>query len=214
MAKLFGHRPANLGTQPTSRHCLPQSASTGSATVPGWPLASLSTRTHPEVLLVHACYVTSVVSDPWQSYGLQPARLLCPWDPPGKNTGVDCHFLLQGILPTQGWNPCPLCVSAGGLYTTRATWEARDYAQMELNRGPQKRTTCVLSARLAHITARCNSCLSLRRIQGWGPALPAGLWGAHVVRPRLLQPDTHISNHSLLRQPSLHLSSSHWDDYC
>ena len=27
--------------------------------------------------------------------GLQPARLFCPWDPPGKNTGVGCHFLLQ-----------------------------------------------------------------------------------------------------------------------
>ena len=29
-------------------------------------------------------------------------RLLCPWDPPGKNTGVGCHFLLQGIFLTQG----------------------------------------------------------------------------------------------------------------
>ena len=28
-------------------------------------------------------------------YGLQPARLLCPWDFPGKDTGVGCHFLLQ-----------------------------------------------------------------------------------------------------------------------
>ena len=27
--------------------------------------------------------------------GLQPARLLCPWNSPGKNTGVGCHFLLQ-----------------------------------------------------------------------------------------------------------------------
>ena len=26
------------------------------------------------------------------------ARLLCPWDSPGKNTGVGCHFLLQGIF--------------------------------------------------------------------------------------------------------------------
>ena len=26
---------------------------------------------------------------------LQPARLLCPWDSPGKNTGVGCHFFLQ-----------------------------------------------------------------------------------------------------------------------
>ena len=32
-------------------------------------------------------------------------RLLCPWDSPGKNTGVSCHFLLQGIFPTQGSNP-------------------------------------------------------------------------------------------------------------
>ena len=32
------------------------------------------------------------------------ARLLCPWDSPDKNTGVDCHFFLQGIFPTQGSN--------------------------------------------------------------------------------------------------------------
>ena len=32
-------------------------------------------------------------------------RLLCPWDFPGNSTGVDCHFLLQGIFPTQGLNP-------------------------------------------------------------------------------------------------------------
>ena len=30
---------------------------------------------------------------------------LCPWDSPGKNTGVGCHFLLQGIFPTQESNP-------------------------------------------------------------------------------------------------------------
>ena len=30
-----------------------------------------------------------------------PARFLCPWDSPGKNTGVGCHFLLQGIFPAQ-----------------------------------------------------------------------------------------------------------------
>ena len=30
-----------------------------------------------------------------QSYGLVPNRLLCPWDFPGKNTGVGCHFLLH-----------------------------------------------------------------------------------------------------------------------
>ena len=30
-------------------------------------------------------------------HGLQPARLLCPWDSAGKNTGVGCHFLLQQL---------------------------------------------------------------------------------------------------------------------
>ena len=40
-----------------------------------------------------------------QPHRLQPARLLCPWDSPVKNTGVGCHFLLQGIFQIQGWNP-------------------------------------------------------------------------------------------------------------
>ena len=35
----------------------------------------------------------------------QSARLLCPCDSPGKNTGMGCHAFLQGIFPTQGSNP-------------------------------------------------------------------------------------------------------------
>ena len=35
------------------------------------------------------------MSDSVRPHGLQPARLLRPWDSPGKNTGVGCHFLLQ-----------------------------------------------------------------------------------------------------------------------
>ena len=34
-----------------------------------------------------------------------PTRLLSPWDSPGKNTGLGCHFLLQGIFQMQGSNP-------------------------------------------------------------------------------------------------------------
>ena len=37
----------------------------------------------------------SVVSNPQRPHGLQPSRLLCPWDFPGKSTGVGCHCLLQ-----------------------------------------------------------------------------------------------------------------------
>ena len=43
-----------------------------------------------------------------QPQGLQPTRLLCPWDSPGKNTGVGCHALLQGIFPHPGTEPRPL----------------------------------------------------------------------------------------------------------
>ena len=39
-----------------------------------------------------------------QPHGLQPTSILCPWDFPGKSTGVDCHFFLQGIVPTQKSN--------------------------------------------------------------------------------------------------------------
>ena len=41
------------------------------------------------------CYVTSVVSDSVRPHRQQPTRLPRPWDSPGKNTGVGCHFLLQ-----------------------------------------------------------------------------------------------------------------------
>ena len=39
------------------------------------------------------------------AFGLEPARLLCPWNFPGKNTGVGSHSSLQGIFLTQGSNP-------------------------------------------------------------------------------------------------------------
>ena len=39
-----------------------------------------------------------------QPHGLWPTKLLCPWHFPGKNTGVGCHFLLQGTFLTQGSN--------------------------------------------------------------------------------------------------------------
>ena len=54
---------------------------------------------------MHCCLVTKscpTLCNPMD----QPSRRLCPWDFPGKNTRVCCHFLLQGIFPTQGSNSC------------------------------------------------------------------------------------------------------------
>ena len=50
---------------------------------------------------VLSCSVIPVLFDPID----YTTRLLCPWHVPGKNTGVGCHFLLQGIFLTQGSNP-------------------------------------------------------------------------------------------------------------
>ena len=47
----------------------------------------------------------SVMSDFCDPMDCSPTRLLCPWDSLGKNTGMGCHFRLQGIFPTQGLNP-------------------------------------------------------------------------------------------------------------
>ena len=45
--------------------------------------------------------VFSVVSNSLWLHGLQPTKPFCWWIFPGKNTGMGCHFLLQGIFPTQ-----------------------------------------------------------------------------------------------------------------
>ena len=59
---------------------------------------------------LHARYVISFVSDSMWLYGLSPTRLFCQWDPSSKNTGVECHALLQGIFSNQGLNLCLLCL--------------------------------------------------------------------------------------------------------
>ena len=56
---------------------------------------------------VSVCVLSIVSSFLWP-HEPQPTRLLCPWDSPGKNTGVGCYFLLQGIFPIQRSSPC-LC---------------------------------------------------------------------------------------------------------
>ena len=63
----------------------------------------------------------SVMSKSLQTHGLQPTRLLCPSNFPGKNTGVSCHFLLHGIFQTQGSNLCHLPPALAGRFFTTAS---------------------------------------------------------------------------------------------
>ena len=64
----------------------------------------------PDPLCTCVC-AYCIVSD-----SLEPSRFLFPWDSPGKNTGVGCHFLLQGIFLTQASNHVS-CL-AGRCFTT------------------------------------------------------------------------------------------------
>ena len=54
------------------------------------------------LVVVYSLTCVQLLATPWT---VQHARLLCPWGFPGKNTGVDCHFLLQGNLPKPGTEP-------------------------------------------------------------------------------------------------------------
>ena len=56
-----------------------------------------------------------------------PYGLLCPWDSPGKNTGVGCHALFLGNLPNPGVKPASLTSLelAGGFFTSSVPWEAQ-----------------------------------------------------------------------------------------
>ena len=66
------------------------------------------------LLLLFSC---SVMLDSLRPHRLEHARLLCPTSSPGKNTGMSCYLLLQGIFPTQKSKLCVSCLT-GGFFPT------------------------------------------------------------------------------------------------
>ena len=61
------------------------------------------------------CQVASVVSDSVRPHRRQPTRLPCPWDSPGKSTGVGCHFLLQCMKVKRESEVAQLCLTLSDL---------------------------------------------------------------------------------------------------
>jgi len=70
-----------------------------------WPLNKILVWTSNSDM--HVC---SAVSNSLRPYELQPVRLLCLWDSPGKDIRVDCHFLFQKIFLTHRLNLNLLCL--------------------------------------------------------------------------------------------------------
>ena len=73
---------------------------------------------------VCVCVSHSVLSDSLQLHGLEPTRLLCLWNSPSKNAGVDCHSLLQRFFPT--------CI-VGSFFTIWLTREDKWYLEVYNN---------------------------------------------------------------------------------
>ena len=90
-----------MGKEDTKNHCIP--STTYNQLLPHNP-----PRTSAVICDMHSVCALSC-PDSLQPHGLEPAGLLCPRNFPGKNTRVGCHFLLQGIFPTQGSIPHLLC---------------------------------------------------------------------------------------------------------
>ena len=72
----------------------------------------------------HACAFSCSVFDSLRPRGFWRTRLLCPWNSPGKNTGVGHHFVLRGNLPSPGMVPESPSL-AGGFFTTEPPGKSR-----------------------------------------------------------------------------------------
>ena len=114
------------------------------------PTRSAHTQHEPFLLRQPCCLIVKSCLT-LRPYGLQPARLLRPWDSPGKNNGVGCHCLLQAFFPIQGWNTRPLHWHRGSKTTLRVmrvgfrrlAWPPQLYLLMEAHTLPfSTRTAC------------------------------------------------------------------------
>ena len=133
------------------------------------------------------------MSDSVRPHRRQPTRPLCPWDSPGKNTGVGCHFLLQYIKVKSESEAAQLCLTR------------RDPMDCSL---PGSSVHGIFQARVLEWGA-----IAFSGQEGY-PApnlniLPSGLWGGGDVRGRILispflwfpRPRTFISHFQLVPMP-------------
>ena len=131
------------------------------------------------------CYVASVVSNSGRPQRQQPTRLPRPWDSPGKNIGVGCHFLLQCMKVKS----CPtLSDPIHGIFQARV-----------LEWGASAFSVCHLSVQFSSVA---QSCLTLcKPMNRSTPGLPV-----HHQLPEFTQ--THVHRVSDAIQPFHPLSPS------
>ena len=130
------------------------------------------------------------MSNSLRPHGLEPARLLRLCDSPGKNTGVGCRFLLQGIFPTQRSNPCVLCFlhwQSGSLPLKPPRRPHRDLISVaflgwtaRMNQGPVRiQQICWLKYKSQYHWCPTRSqgvCMCLSSLQGKSFCTPSIMW--------------------------------------
>ena len=118
------------------------------------------------------CAFVLVVSDSLQPHRLQPARPLCPWDSPGKKAGAGCHFLLRGVVLTQGSNQSLFSTLAGGCSHHRARSRRAAITRQQHN-SPQATAaipipallgTLILKRKLAHFHVNSRVILAKKKL--------------------------------------------------
>ena len=90
-----------------------------------YPIWNVLKEQSASPLSIPGCVCKLLQSCPtlWDPWTVAP-RLLCAWDSPGKNTGVGCHVLLQGIFLTQRSNSCLMFPAlASRFIITGVTWK-------------------------------------------------------------------------------------------
>ena len=145
----------------------------------------------------------AAVSDSRWPHRLQPARLLCPWDSPGKHIGASSHSLLQGTFPTQGLNPglphCMQILSCLSHHGSPRTWDevlkgAPGCAEWGPTREAQRRARVQVAGRAVWQEARSRAGGEGQvgksqvdfRLDVWLCWGPAGSWWHHL-EPGLLR---------------------------
>ena len=128
-----------------------QSEKTMDLKIPNWKIIwehsidmnwiSIKSLTHPakegndlwfKQIVCSCCLVAKLCLALLRSHGLQPTRLLCPWDFPGKDAGVGCHFLLQGIFLIRRLNLHLLYPQADSLTLSHQGSQVFRYIQAKL----------------------------------------------------------------------------------
>ena len=156
----------------------------------GQVLTSLSSHSH-----LASCVPYQPVCLTLLLHGLQPTRLLCPWDYSSNSAGVGCHFLLQGIFPTQG------------LWLLH--WQADSLPLIDLG-SPQDYVVRLLNITLlrSHYCFHSFSCV-LFSANPWTAACQASL--SFTISQSLLKlmsvESVMLSNHLILCHPLLFLPS-------